>query len=113
MGNVNNRRSKRLPYRKRVRFGERLPNCTGHTLNFSYHGIIIESNVIYSPGCNIVLEIIDNHELKSERNGSLVAVGKVVWSNRGLTVSPRGKMGIEFSKTSRLLKEIYKEKIKV
>ena len=106
MCTIHNRRSKRLPYRKKVRFGHKAPKHTGHTLNFSYHGIVIESTTIYAPGSSIVLEIDDT--VSENSSASVVAIGKVVWANRGISLSPRGKMGIEFSKTTRGLKEIYK-----
>ena len=108
MCTIHNRRSKRLPYRKRVKFGDKSPKHTGHTLNFSYHGIVIESTTVYPTGSNIMLEIDDTTSDGS--SGPAIALGKVVWATRGISLSPRGKMGIEFSKTSRGLKEIYKEK---
>lgn len=110
MGSIHNRRSKRLPYRKRVRFGTKKPEYTGHTLNFSYHGIVIESSTILKSGSSIVLEIIDKISSGNGADKSAIAVGKVVWTNRDLGVSPRGKMGVEFSKTSRHFKEIYRSR---
>ena len=113
MCNNQKRRSKRIPFRKRVKFGDKTPIHTGHTLNFSYHGVVIESSILYPSGSKIVLEIIDNISTDNGSSGAALAVGRVVWASRGLGVSPRGKMGIEFAKTSKLLKEIYKEKTEV
>lgn len=105
--NISRRKSHRIPFRKRVRFGTDSLKYMGHSLNFSPNGIVIESAKLYSPGSNVLIEIMDNLNEKADENNPSVAIGKVVWANRGLGMSHGGKMGIEFSKTSKPLKTFY------
>lgn len=112
MGNVNSnisrRKSHRIPFRKRVRFGEQSLKYMGHSLNFSLHGMVIESAKLYKPGSKVLIEIIDNLNEEVDSSTPSVAIGNVVWATRGLGMSQSGKMGIQFSKTSKPLKNFYK-----
>ena len=88
------RRSKRFPFRKRVKFGTESPEHIGHTMNFSRFGIQIESSKLFAPGTPLVIEILDKLSFSKAQNSSITFIGKVVWATRG--VSTTGRMGVEF-----------------
>ena len=98
------RLSKRMPFRKRVKFGSKSPEYIGHTVNFSKMGIQIESNKLYPPGTPLVIEILDKLSAASG-NSSTTFLGKVVWSEQGIT--KRGNMGIEFLTQSKTIESEY------
>ncbi len=82
----------------------------GHSLNFSLHGMVIESAKLYSPGSKVLIEVVDNLNENFDETLPSVAIGTVVWATRGLGVVQSGKMGIRFSKTSKPLKSFYKSR---
>ena len=98
------RRSKRYPFRKRVRFGTKTPEHIGHTLNLSKYGLLIEASKLFNPGTHLVVEILDKLTYATQPNSPVTFVAKVRWATRG--INNVGKMGIEFLTHS---KEIERE----
>ena len=88
------RRSKRLPFRKRVKFGPKNADHIGHTMNFSKFGIQIESSKIYPPGTPLIIEILDRLSFSDSNSSQITFIGKVVWATKG--ISNTSTMGIEF-----------------
>ncbi|MGH7884795.1 MAG: PilZ domain-containing protein [Thermodesulfobacteriota bacterium] len=111
MDTVSRRKSQRIPFRKRVRFGADSLKYMGHSMNFSLHGMVIESAKLYSPGSKILIEIVDNLNEQTDDTSPSVAMGTVVWTTKGLGHMQGGKMGIQFSKTSAPLKNFYKSRV--
>lgn len=109
--NITRRKTHRIPFRKRIRFGTDSLKYMGHSLNFSPNGIVIESAKLYSPGSKLLIEVMDNLNEQSDDDSPSVAIGKVVWANRGLGLTQSGKMGIQFSKTSKPLKAFYNSRV--
>ena len=104
-GNSNNkRRSKRYPFRKRVKYGQKESRHIGYTLNISRDGIVIESSKMFPEETPLLIEISD--ELKIDDNDQPTRfLGKVVWSKFGLTRT--GKMGIEYLTHSKNMNNAY------
>ena len=100
------RLSKRMPFRKRVKFGSKNPEYMGHTVNFSKMGIQIESTKLYPPGTPLVIEILDKLTSASGNN-TATFLGKVIWSEKGIT--QRGNMGIEFLTQSKVIEREYEK----
>lgn len=111
MDHVSRRKSHRMPFRKRVRFGSNSLKYMGHSMNFSLHGMVIESAKLYSPGSKVLIEIIDNLNERIDDTTPCVAMGTVVWATKDLGHLQGGKMGIQFSKTSAPLKNFYKSRV--
>ena len=88
------RRSRRYPFRKRVRFGTTTPNHIGHTINFSKYGVLVESSKLFNPGTHLILEMLDGLNNSTLPDSTINFAGKVVWATRG--ISNVGRMGIEF-----------------
>lgn len=88
------RRSKRMPFRKRVKFGTKTADHIGHTMNFSRFGIQIESSKVYPPGTPLVIEILDRLSFSDSNSSQITFIGKVVWATKG--ISNTSTMGIEF-----------------
>ena len=105
------RRSKRLPFRKRVRYGNKTSKFMGHTMNLSRHGIVIESSRMFPKGTSLIIEILDNLSDTPNSNGPVKLIGKVVWSSQGIGLSSRGKMGIEFLTQKKEIEQAYDSKI--
>ena len=87
------RRSKRYPFRKRIKFGTKTPEHIGYTVNLSSNGIQVESIKLFPPDTPLVFVILDNLS-DNEDNGGITFLGKVVWAKKGIT--NRGNMGVEF-----------------
>ena len=87
------RRSKRFPFRKRIKFGKETPEHIGYTVNLSRNGIQVESIKLFPPGTPLVFIILDNLS-ENDDNSEITFLGKVVWAKKGIT--NRGNMGIEF-----------------
>ena len=98
------RLSKRMPFRKRVKFGTDHPEYIGHTVNFSKLGIQIESTKLYPPGTPLIIEIMDKLSFATTTKATTF-LGKVVWSSRG--ISQRGNMGIEYLTQSTIIETEY------
>lgn len=99
---IKNRRSRRLPFRKRIRYGQRKPEYTGHTLNLSLHGTVIETARVFPRGTTLLIEIMDNTNNDGVPTDPLILNGVVVWAQRSLGLTHRGKMGIEFKNYQRM-----------
>jgi len=103
----NKRRSRRLPFRKLVKYGNKKSQHRGYTINLSRHGMVIESSRTYAENTPIVIEILDALN-KKDVNATTKVLGKVVWYNEG--VSRTSKMGIEFLTHSQELEIEYESK---
>ena len=122
------RRSERLDYREKVKFGNRFPENIGYSENLSEFGLVLNSKNTYSVGSFLLLKIYNNKEylISPKMDKSLVfeieemigleystkdnssLVGKVVWVKEDEAES---KMGIEFiSKSNGILAEYLKAK---
>jgi len=101
------RRSKRMPFRKRVKFGTKTADHIGHTMNFSRFGIQIESSKVYPPGTPLVVEIIDKLSFSNSNSNHITFIGKVVWASKG--ISNTSKMGIEFLTQSKEIESEYEK----
>ncbi len=104
------RKSRRLPYRKRIRVGKENPAYMGYAMNISERGLEIEARNIFPAGTRIVISFQDESDIGKEIEG--IRVNAVVkWSTR-LVGSLSGKMGVEITDDSvEVVKNIYKEKI--
>ena len=107
MSTNNNRRSKRFPFRKRVKYGKKETRHMGYTLNLSRNGIVIESSKMFPEQTSLVIEILDRLKNNNE-DQTTKFMGRVVWSKLGLTRT--GKMGIEFMTLSKDLIQEYESK---
>ena len=101
------RRSKRMPFRKRVKFGPKTADHIGHTMNFSRFGIQIESSKIFAPGTHLVIEIQDKLSFSDSNSKHITFIGKVAWAARGLSNTSR--MGIEFITQSKDIENEYEK----
>jgi len=101
------RRSKRFPFRKRVKFGPKTPDHIGITMNFSKFGIQIESSKIFSPGTPLVIEVLDKLSFSDPNSNKINFIGKVKWAARGL--SNTSTMGIEFLTQCKDIENEYKK----
>ena len=99
----NKRRSKRLPFRKRVKYGKRETLHMGYTLNLSRNGIVIESSKMFPEKTPLIIEVLDKLKV-NDSDRTTKFLGRVVWASYGITRT--GKMGIEFVT---LAKELQKE----
>ena len=101
------RRSKRLPFRKRVKFGQKTTDHIGHTMNFSKFGIQIESSKVFPPGTPLIIEILDKLSFSDSNSSQISFIGKVVWATRG--ISNTSTMGIEFLTQSKDIENEYEK----
>ena len=90
------RRSRRYPFRKRVKYGKDEPRYTGHTLNLNRHGTIVEASRLYPPGTDLSMVILDSLNGDSSSDNSIFLNVRVVWAEHSIGNTQRGKMGIEF-----------------
>ena len=104
----NKRRSRRLPFRKLIRYGNRNSQHRGYTLNLSRHGMVIESSRTYAENTPIIIEILDALNDNKDVNATTKVLGKVVWYNKG--ISQTSKMGIEFLSHSQDLELEYESR---
>ena len=105
---VNKRRSKRFPFRIRVKFGNKFPEFMGYTINLSRHGVVVESSKMYPEKTPLIFEVLDKLKKNEEQENGVKFIGKVVWSTYGLT--NRGRMGIEFLTLSKVIENEYELK---
>ena len=101
----NKRRSRRLPFRKLIRYGNKKSQHRGYTINLSRHGMVIESSKTYPEQTPLIIEILDTLSDSSNKTETTKVLGKVVWYNNG--ISRTGKMGIEFLTHSKELENEY------
>ncbi|OGE23374.1 MAG: hypothetical protein A3J42_06665 [Candidatus Dadabacteria bacterium RIFCSPHIGHO2_12_FULL_53_21] len=104
------RKSRRLPYRKRIRLGKENPTFMGYAVNISERGFEIEARNIFPAGTRIVIGFQD--ESDPGKDNEEIRVNAVVkWCTR-LVGSLSGKMGVEIIDDSgEIVKNIYKDKI--
>lgn len=103
------RRSRRIPFRKRIRLGKTEPSLLGYTSNISEHGLQIESRQVYLPGTTITISFTDDSDPEEKNLEVIKAVVK--WSTR-TPGSIAGRMGVEFVEgNSERIKQIYNEKL--
>jgi hypothetical protein len=104
------RKSRRLPYRKRIRLGKESPTYMGYAVNISERGLEIEARNIFPAGTRIVISFQDESDIGKDIEE--IRVNAVVkWSTR-LVGSLSGKMGVEIIDDSgEAVKNIYKGKI--
>ncbi len=104
------RKSRRLPYRKRIRVGKENPTYMGYAVNISERGLEIEARNIFPAGTRIVISFQDESDIGKVIEE--IRVNAVVkWCTR-LVGSLSGKMGVEIIDDSgEAVKNIYKEKI--
>ena len=101
------RRSKRFPFRKRVKYGKRQTLHMGYTLNLSKNGLVIESSKMFPEKTPLIIEILDTLTGNDDDHATKF-LGRVAWSKFGIT--NRGKMGIEFITLSRDIQQEYELK---
>ncbi len=101
----NKRRSRRLPFRKLIRYGNKKSQHRGYTINLSRHGMVIESSKTYPEQTPLIIEILDSLGDSGNKTETTKVLGKVVWYNNG--ISRTGKMGIEFLTHSKELENEY------
>ena len=101
------RRSKRMPFRKRVKFGPKTADHIGHTMNFSRFGIQIESSKVFPPGTPLVVEILDKLSFSDSNSNQITFIGKVAWASKG--ISNTSTMGIEFLTQSKDIENEYEK----
>ena len=104
----NKRRSRRLPFRKLIKYGNRKSLHRGYTLNLSRHGMVIESSKTYPENTPLVIEVMDVFSENDDNTSTAKVLGKVVWYNQG--ISKTSKMGIEFLTQSKELEHEYELK---
>jgi len=104
----NKRRSRRLPFRKLIKYGNKKSQHRGYTINLSRHGMVIESSRTYTENTPIIIEILDSLNDNKDINATTKVLGKVVWYNKG--ISQTSRMGIEFLTYSQDLELEYESK---
>jgi hypothetical protein len=107
----NRRRSRRVPFRKRVRYGLNNPSLLGYLSNISENGIKIEGNKVFPPGTKLVIYIyVEETSIEEGSMGEVIVLeGVVAWVTPTLPgVLP--KMGIEISSKADELKRLYEVK---
>lgn len=104
------RRSRRLPYRRRIRLGKENPTYLGYVVNISEHGLQIEARNLYISGTRIVISFQED-SVTGKESVEMKVEAMVKWSTR-IVGSLAGKMGVEIiSDPDDLVRTIYKERI--
>ena len=104
----NKRRSKRLPFRKLIEYGNKNLKHRGYTLNLSRHGMVIESSKTFPENTPLIIEIRDRLSEKDDQDHITRVLGRVVWYSQG--ISRTSRMGIEFLTQSKDLEQEYESK---
>lgn len=109
---TNRRVTRRVPFRKRVRYGLTNPNFSGYTSNISENGIRIGSHKIFPPQAKIVIHIHMGEIGIEEGAMEEIAIleGVVVWVSPTLP-GVLAKMGIKLISRADDIKSIYKQKM--
>ena len=104
------RKSRRVPYRKRIRLGKEAPTYMGYAVNISERGLEIEARNLFPAGTRIVISF--QEENVTGKQGEEIKIDALVkWSTR-LVGSLSGKMGVEIlSDSGDLVNSTYKERI--
>ena len=109
---TNRRVSRRVPFRKRVRYGLTNLDFLGYTSNISENGIRIESHKIFPPRAKMLIHIyMGEIGLEEGAMEEIVTLeGMVVWVTPTLPgVLPR--MGIKLLSRADEIKLIHRQKI--
>ena len=109
---ANRRISRRVPFRKLVRYGLTNANFSGYTSNVSENGIRIESHKIFSPRSEIVIHIHMGEVGIEEGVMEDIAIleGVVVWVSPTLP-GVLAKMGIKFISRADDIRSIYRQRM--
>lgn len=109
---ANRRISRRVPFRKLVRYGLTNANFSGYTSNVSENGIRIESHKIFSPRSEIVIHIHMGEVGIEEGVMEDIAIleGVVVWVSPALP-GVLAKMGIKFISRADDIRSIYRQRM--
>jgi c-di-GMP-binding flagellar brake protein YcgR len=111
---INRRASRRIPFRKKVKYGlsDSLDSTfTGYTFNLSEGGVGIKAHRVFPPRSKVSIQIhISDVDLgESSMNDIIKLDGTVAWVSPILPgILPT--MGIKFSNRSRDIKQIYESK---
>ncbi|MDA2921269.1 PilZ domain-containing protein [Desulfobacterota bacterium AH_259_B03_O07] len=93
------RLSKRLIFRKKIKYGVNNPKNNGLTFNISESGIAIAANKLFIPGTKIIAALFLDEEI-------LKFQGVIIWSDLGLN-GYRSLMGIKITSRPEKIKDIY------
>ena len=107
----NRKDSRRIPFRKRVRYGLSAPSVLGYVANISENGIKIEGYKVFPRGSRIVIYMYlgETHIDDGSMGEVIVLDGLVSWTSPTLPgVLPR--MGVKITSRNDELKRIYKDK---
>jgi hypothetical protein len=106
------RLSRRVPFRRRVRYGLHDPQFSGYTSNISESGIAIESFRVLPPRSKVIVYIdVDKIDLKEGRMDHIIKVEGVVEWVYFLIPGIPSKMGVKFLTLNNDLVGIYKRRI--
>jgi PilZ domain-containing protein len=104
------RKSRRVPYRRRIRLGKETPTYMGYAVNISERGLEIEARNLFPAGTRIVISFQEENATGNQSEETKIEA-LVKWSTR-LVGSLSGKMGVEIiSDTDDFVNSIYKERI--
>ena len=104
------RRSRRLPYRRRIRLGKENATYLGYVVNISEHGLQIEARNLYISGTRIVISFQED-SITEKESVEIKVEAMVRWSTR-IVGSLAGKMGVEIVRDPEdLVRTIYNERI--
>ncbi len=113
---ANRRLSRRIPFRKKVKYGlSNSPNTifAGYTLNLSEGGIGIKAHRVFSPRSKISIQIhMGGADLEGSRMNDIIKLDcTVAWVSRVLPgILPT--MGVKFLSRSSDIKRIYDNKFR-
>lgn len=111
---VNRRVSRRIPFRKRVKYGlsdSPTSAFTGYTFNLSEDGIGVKTHRVFLPRSKILIQIhTSGVDLEESRMDEIIKLeGTVTWVSPTLPgILPT--MGIKFSSRSKDIRQIYDNK---
>jgi hypothetical protein len=104
------RKTRRVPYRKRIRLGKETPTYMGYAVNISERGLEIEARNLFPAGTRIVISFQEEN-VTGKQSEEVKVDALVKWSTR-LVGSLSGKMGVEIiSDSDDLVNCAYKERM--
>jgi len=98
---VDRRLSKRLLFRKKIKYGVCKPKYNGLTFNISESGIAITTNKLFIPATRIIAEMFLDEEI-------LKFQGVIIWSDLGIK-GHRSQMGVKITSRPEKTKDLYKK----
>ena len=93
------RLSKRLLFRKKIKYGVCKPKYNGLTFNISESGIAITTNKLFIPATRIIADMFLDEEI-------LKFQGVIIWSDLGLK-GYQSQTGIKITSRPDKIKDIY------